>query len=96
MWLMGNTCSLLEVVTHSPFLQWLSSSAMQHSTCEGVLKWEALRNYKNNINASAIKEKQRINNMNMVKDFRNFKKLKYNIWIDYKLNPFYFLNSLLG
>jgi len=93
---MGNTCSLLEVVIHSPFLQWLSSSAMQFSTCEGVLKLEAIRNYKNNLNANAIKEKQRLNNMNMARDFRKFKKLKYNILITYKLNSFYFLNSLLG
>jgi len=79
MWLMGNTCSLLKVVTHSPSLQWLSSSTMQHSTGESVLKWEALRNYKNNLNANAIKEKQRLNNMNMARDFRSFKKLKYNV-----------------
>jgi len=87
---MGNTYSLLEVVTHSPFLQWLSSFTMQHSTCKGVLKWEALRNYKNNLNANAIKEKQRLNNMNMARDFMNFKKLRYNISITYKLNSFYF------
>jgi len=92
----GEHCSLLEVVTHSHFLQWLSSSAMQYSTCEGVLKWETLRNYNNNLNANAIKEKQRLDNMNMARDFRNFKKLKYNILITYKLNSFYFLNSLLG
>jgi len=48
-----------------------------------------------NANANAIKEKQRLNNMNMARDFRNFKKLKYNISITYKLNSFYFLNSLL-
>ena len=91
---MGNTCSLLEVVTHSPFLQWIYSSTIQHSTCEGVLKWEALRNYKNNLNANAIKEKKKLNNMNMARNFRNFKKSKYNISITYKLNSFYCLNSL--
>jgi len=67
---------------------------MQHSTCEGVLKWEALRNYKNNLNANAIKEKKKLNNMNMARNFRNFKKSKYNISITYKLNSFYCLNSL--